>query len=82
MPFFFNITFIWIVLRYLKVPEAFDFIGVVDLFFKIHKIFQLKFHDYLKTAMQFLERFIYEISIDDAFITDKMRDLALDKSLN
>lgn len=79
---FLTLKWIYIYLYYLKVPESCDFIGVIDLYFKIHKVFDLQYHTHVKTAMQFLERFIYEISIDDTLITSKMRDLALENGFN
>lgn len=69
----------FLISNYFKVPEEFNFIETIDLFFKIHKIFNLKFHSNIKQLMTFLEKFVYEISVDENLITGMMRALALDK---
>lgn len=60
----------------LKVPENFQFVDVMDLFFKVHKIFDLDFHPSNKSMMNFIEVFIFEMNRDNIVITSAMNSYA------
>lgn len=46
-----------------QVPTDFDFVAVMDLFFKLHHVFNLHYHPNLKNFMIFIEHFIYDIDV-------------------
>lgn len=46
----------------MQVPAEYSFIGVVDIFFKIHKVFNLHFDKAVHQLMLFIEYFIFGIA--------------------
>lgn len=58
-----KITIFFILLIYFipfkKVPSDFSFVQVVDLFFKIHKVFNLSFHKNINSMFAIWEKNIY-----------------------
>lgn len=55
---------------FFKVPKEFSFLGVMDLFFKVHKLFNIGYHRSLKSLMVFLEKYVYDTN-------DSMRTLTV-----
>ncbi|XP_055304838.1 uncharacterized protein LOC129569726 [Sitodiplosis mosellana] len=45
----------------IPLPDDMDFLHVFDLFFKVHKIFDLKYEPRLHNMMVFVENFIYKV---------------------
>lgn len=43
-----------------KVPITFDFVQVVDMFFKMHKVFFIKFNEKIKPMMTLIDHFIFK----------------------
>lgn len=43
-----------------KVPKGFSFLGVMDLFFKVHKVFNVEYHNSIKSMMLFIGHTIYK----------------------
>lgn len=56
MPIYKQATF------FLKVPTDWDFISVLDLFIKIHLVFNIQYHQSLKQFMIFFENFAFNIT--------------------
>lgn len=59
-----------------KVPDNFQFVDVMDLFFKIHKILDLDFQPSIKSMMNFIEVFIFEMDRDNIAINSAMNSYA------
>lgn len=59
-----------------QVPLQYNFIQVMDLFFKVHKIFDLDFNKSIKPMMVFLEYFIYKIRETGHYLTPRIREVA------
>lgn len=55
----------------IKVPKKYDFIHVLDLFYKVHKVFYIPFHAHLQQVMGFFGSYIYDIKDDERFTTAK-----------
>lgn len=51
-----------------KVPEHFDFLNVIDLFFKIHFVFNIGFHNQIKNLFMVLKKHIYKIEGDASLL--------------
>lgn len=60
-----------------QIPETFGIIGTLDVFYKVHKIFEIGPHTHCKRLMDFLDYFVYrnEDDIDDGFVDNNMREL-------
>lgn len=54
-----------------KVSKDFNFIQVVDLFIKLHKIFDAPFHNHLQQVMSGFTAFVYRFSNDESKLTAK-----------
>lgn len=48
---------------FFQVPDDFDAAQTFDLFFKVHKVFNLDFDPNIKPMMQFIEHSIFGIKI-------------------
>lgn len=46
---------------------------VLDLFYKVHKLFYIPFHNHLQQTMAFLGAYIYNIKDDERFLTAKSK---------
>lgn len=53
----------------------FSFIETVDLFIKIHKVFQLTYDPKIRTLMYFFEYFVYGIEEAKKMISKKYQDI-------
>lgn len=42
-----------------KVPESFSVVGVVDLYYKIHKVFGIDFNSKIKAMMTLIDHFVF-----------------------
>lgn len=51
-----------------KVPEHFDFLNVIDLFFKIHFVFNIGFHNQIKNLFMVLQKHVYKIAGESSLI--------------
>lgn len=60
-------------LFFLKVPKDFDFLSIMDLFFKVHKVFILNFNPKIVSFMTFLEVFFYDVK--GVFVYPKTQEL-------
>lgn len=52
-----------------------DFLHVFDLFFKVHKIFDLKYEPRLHNMMVFVENFIYKVK-NEHKTTNRMLEIS------
>lgn len=55
----------------------YSFIEAVDLFIKIHKVFQLKYDPKIRNIMYFFEYFVYGIQEAKKLIPKKYQDIGL-----
>lgn len=55
-------------------PIGWDFLQVIDLFFKIHMVFNIKFEINIAPAMKFLGHFMYEMGTDEFKQTLRVSD--------
>lgn len=55
----------------LQVPIGFSFIDALDMYYKVHKVFQLPFHKHLTQVMAFIGAFIFNSSEDKSLLTPK-----------
>lgn len=56
---------------YFKVPKEFNFVEALDLYYKIHKVFQIPFHKHLQQVMGFIGAFVYQMNEDEALLSAK-----------
>lgn len=54
-----------------KVPKNYSFVQAVDLFYKVHKLFHIPFHNHFQQTMAFLGAYVYENADDERFLTAK-----------
>lgn len=63
-----------------KVPDEFDFLKVLELLFKIHKVFSLTYNPNIAYMMHFIERFVFKMDISNpppVVFTQKMIESAI-----
>lgn len=60
---------------YLQLPPGFSFAQTIDLYFKIHEIFGIKFDERLQHAMFFLKHYIYKMKEGNRKPTTKLIEL-------
>lgn len=60
---------------YLQLPPGFSFAQTIDLYFKIHEIFGIKFDERLQHAMFFLKHYIYKMEEGNRKPTTKLIEL-------
>lgn len=51
----------------LQVPPDFDIIRTLDMFFKLHKIFNLNFDPHIKAMMVFLQSKAYHMALEKGY---------------
>lgn len=54
----------------------FAFIQVVDIFIKLHKVFNLEYNKEISKTMQFFEYFAYDLLDSKRFMTNRMEETA------
>lgn len=59
-----------------QVPPDFTFVQVVDMFIKIHKIFNFKYNSKIKQFMLFLEHYLLKVKESFQHITPRNRETA------
>lgn len=57
-------------------PPHFDFILLLDLFFKVHKLFNLNYFANIMNAFNFFEYYVYEMKSADIKPSIKMLNLS------
>lgn len=57
-----------------KVPNNFNFLQAMDLFFKTHHVFNQEFNPDLKAMMNYLQYFVYKMNITGT-VSSKLRSL-------
>lgn len=60
---------------HLQLPHDFTFAQTIDLFFKIHDIFEIKFDERLQNAIFFLKHYTYKMKQGKMKPTTKMIEL-------
>lgn len=60
---------------HLQLPHDFTFAQTIDLFFKIHDIFEIKFDERLQNAIFFLKHYTYKMKQGKMNPTTKMIEL-------
>lgn len=58
-----------------QVPDTFTTAEIFDLFWKVHKVFNLDFDPNLKPMMKFIQHFIFCIETKRCNVTPRMKDL-------
>lgn len=58
-----------------QVPIGYDLIQVIDLYFKIHFVFNLNFEPNLAPMLNFFKYFVYELRNDNFTPPTKMLDI-------
>lgn len=61
-----------------QAPQSFELVDVLDLFYKVHKVFELPFNTQIKHMMYFLDCFVYQNDFPEEQITSAMRLVAHD----
>lgn len=61
------------IFKLFQLPITCNFLKAFDLFFKLHKIFDLKFEPNISNVMRFVEYFIYKIQTEQP--TDRMLEI-------
>lgn len=59
---------------FLKVPTAFSFDEVFDMYFKLHHVLNIQYHPNLKNLLIFMEHFVY--GMKESFVPVNMTKLA------
>lgn len=57
-------------------PANFGIMGVFDLYFKVHKLFNLSFHPNIQPMMLFVEYYIFKMNENQSQLTARIRELA------
>lgn len=57
-------------------PMGYTFIQTIDMFIKVHKVFNLEFSKEIFKAMQFFEVVAYDIQDSKRFMTNRMEEVA------
>lgn len=60
---------------YLQLPPGFTFAETIDLYFKIHEIFGIKFDERLQQAIFFLKHYIFKMKEGNRRPTTKLIEL-------
>lgn len=60
---------------YLQLPLDFSFAQAIDIYFKLHDIFEIKFDERLQAAMYFLKHYIFGMKEGSRKPTTKMIEL-------
>lgn len=60
---------------FIKVPDSFNFVDVVDLFYKLHKALDVECHSTIKSMMNFIGTFVYQMPCEKASINANMSNL-------
>lgn len=60
---------------FFQLPLGYDINKTIDLLFKVHIIFGLKFDANLKNMFEFLQYFVYNIREKDLSPTTRMKDI-------
>lgn len=60
---------------FLQLPDDFSFEQVIDVFFKMHYVFEIKFDERLENTMYFLKNFTYKMNDRIRKPTTKMIEL-------
>lgn len=58
-----------------QVPLCYDLVRTVDLYFKIHFVFNLNFDPNLAPMMNFMKYYVYELHNDSFTPSTKMIDI-------
>lgn len=81
-PWVFSADFDWkkyfnlkIPISLLQLPAGWKFLQVMDIFFKIHKVFCLDYNPSLKTMMHFIEYFLFSHKATYIKVTPKMTEV-------
>lgn len=56
-------------------PEDFSFLQIMDLFYKIHKVFNLQYNPHVKRMMNFIEYYVFEHKAKYIVLTPSMQEL-------
>lgn len=76
---FHSIRFVWFCFTYFyqsfQLPDSFDFARAIDVFFKIHKIFDMNFDKNISNAMYFIQHYLYDINDSEKKPTPRMEDV-------
>lgn len=54
-----------------QVPSNFNFIQALDMYYKVHKVFNIPFHKHLVQVMSFFSGFVYRMEEDIRMLTPK-----------
>lgn len=58
-----------------QMPNGYTIVQTFDVFFKVHKIFDLNFDKNIINAMHFIEHYLYKMIDKDVSITTRMQDI-------
>lgn len=59
---------------FLQIPETYDIISVIDLFYKLHFVFDVDFEPNVSPMMVFLQRFVYNMIDRNRTPTNRMKE--------
>lgn len=60
-----------------QAPNTYGIMEVFDMFFKVHKIFNLDFHPNIQPMMLFVEKYIFKMNHSQSQLTARIREIAL-----
>lgn len=58
-----------------QMPNGYTILQTFDVFFKVHKIFDLNFDKNIINAMHFIEHYLYKMIDKNVSITTRMQDI-------
>lgn len=61
---------------HLQVPVGKTFLDVLNLFYKVHKVFNLKFNKNFSAVMNFIDFYIFDVKETQRFIPEKHQEIA------
>lgn len=65
------------VFDFFKVPMSFNFIQTVDMYYKIHKVFNLEFNSKIQAVMALIDHFIFKFPQGAYSITPTIRTASI-----
>lgn len=60
-----------------QINKGFDFIQAFDLFYKVHRVFIMKYHNDLKQFMEFVDYYVFGFRDSKVNLTSRMEELNL-----
>lgn len=61
----------------MQVPKDFGFLETMDLFYKVHRVFNLNFHTDLKQFLSFFSQCVYGLQDENITLSSRAQELKI-----